>query len=156
MLRLTAEWGQVVTPLELLSHLQEEDIALAALQPSPPLYGIPSIDSFVHRASADGILHGCGESSGGLAKHAFEHAALHRFGQAVVADFVKVKNADHREATLVVDGQVVLRASLTYGFRNIQNLVRPPRARLCAVFSLLSAAAADTLHQGPKIDPAFR
>jgi hypothetical protein len=37
---------------------------------------------------------------------------------------VKVKNSDHREATLVVDGQIVLRACLTYGFRNIQNLVR--------------------------------
>ena len=57
-------------------------------------------------------------------RHAFEHVALHKFGRTVVADFVKVKNSDHREATLVVDGQVVLRACLTYGFRNIQNLVR--------------------------------
>jgi hypothetical protein len=118
---------QVVTPLELLAHLQEENIALASLPPAPLLYGVPAIDNFVHRASASGVIHGCAESSGGLAKHAFEHAALHKFGLAVVADFVKVKNSDHREATLVVGGQVVLRACLTYGFRNIQNLVRRPR-----------------------------
>lgn len=134
----------MVTPLELLSHLQEEGIALADLQPAPPSYGIPAIDPFVHRASPAGIFYGCAESSGGLAKHvpllppvhlcntvhrhAFEHVALHKFGRAVAADFVKVKNSDHREATLVVDGQVVLRACLTYGFRNIQNLVRAARA----------------------------
>jgi hypothetical protein len=120
----------VVTPLELLAHLQEENIALASLPPAPLLYGVPAIDNFVHRASAGGIIHGCAESSGGLAKHAFEHAALHKFGLAVVADFVKVKNSDHREATLVVGGQVVLRACLTYGFRNIQNLVRRARPLL--------------------------
>lgn len=123
----TADASQVVTPLELLSHMQEEGITLAALQPSPPLYGVPAVDSFVHTASAAGVIHGCADSSGGLAKHAFEHAALRKFGMRVVADFVKVKNSDHREATLLVGGQVVLRASLTYGFRNIQNLVRPCR-----------------------------
>ena len=69
-------------------------------------------------------MRGPADSSGGLAKHAFEHVALHKFGMRVQAEFVKVKNSDHREATLVVGGQVVLRASLTYGFRNIQNLVR--------------------------------
>jgi hypothetical protein len=43
---------QVVTPLELLSHLQEEGIALAELQPSAPSYGVPAVDAFIHGVSS--------------------------------------------------------------------------------------------------------
>lgn len=34
------------------------------------------------------------------------------------------RNADFREVTLEVNGEIVLRFALAYGFRNIQNLVQ--------------------------------
>ena len=51
-------------------------------------------------------------------------------------EWVKLANADMREASLVVDGQIVLSVAVAYGFRNIQNLVEASSSRNQSITSL--------------------
>jgi len=64
-------------------------------------------------------------SSGAYAEYVFRRFAAEAHGVDVgEIEWVTLRNADMREATLVVNGVVVLRVAVAYGFRNIQNLVR--------------------------------
>ena len=64
--------------------------------------------------------------SGGYAEYVFRRAAAELFNAPITGeiDWVKMRNADMREATLTINGEAVLRVAVAYGFRNIQNLVR--------------------------------
>lgn len=72
-------------------------------------------------------------SSGGYAEYVFRRAAAEAFNAPVVGEieWVKLRNADMREATLSVNGKVVLRVAVAYGFRNIQNLIRSVKLKKC-------------------------
>ena len=71
---------------------------------------------------------GGGGGSGGYCDFVFRRAALVLFGVEVTGPLQyktpRSKNPDLKELTLEVDGVVVLRFALAYGFRNIQNVVR--------------------------------
>jgi iron only hydrogenase large subunit-like protein len=72
-------------------------------------------------------------SSGGYAEYVFRRAAAEAFNVPVVGEieWVKLRNADMREAMLSVNGEVVLRVAVAYGFRNIQNLIRSVKLKKC-------------------------
>jgi iron only hydrogenase large subunit-like protein len=64
-------------------------------------------------------------SSGAYAEYVFRRWAAEAHGVDVGdIEWVKLRNADMREAVLTVNGDVVLRIAVAYGFRNIQNMVR--------------------------------
>lgn len=66
-----------------------------------------------------------GGGSGGYAEFILRYAAKQLFGLADVrAEFRSLRNPDFKEAVLEVNGEIVLRFALVYGFRNIQNLVQ--------------------------------
>jgi len=72
-------------------------------------------------------------SSGGYAEYVFRRAAAEAFNVPVVGEieWVKLRNADMREAMLSVNGEVVLRVAVAYGLRNIQNLIRSVKLKKC-------------------------
>ena len=64
-------------------------------------------------------------SSGAYAEYVFRRWAAEAHGVDVRdIEWVKLRNSDMREAVLSVNGNVVLRVAVAYGFRNIQNMVR--------------------------------
>jgi hypothetical protein len=62
--------------------------------------------------------------SGGYLEHLFRHTAAALYGIALPAAvplrYKQGRNADFQEVELEVNGQVVLRGALAYGFRNMQ------------------------------------
>jgi iron only hydrogenase large subunit-like protein len=78
-------------------------------------------------ANAEDIepLVGDTEGSGSQASALFRDIAFRNFGIKVGAvEYKAGRNPDIREASLVVDGKVVLSVGVANGFRNIQNIVR--------------------------------
>ena len=64
----------------------------------------------------------------------FRTAAQELFGRVVPPGPLAMRtlrNSDFQETTLEVDGRVVLRCALAYGFRNIQTLMRKIRRHAC-------------------------
>ncbi|VVC25928.1 Iron hydrogenase,Iron hydrogenase, small subunit,Iron hydrogenase, large subunit, C-terminal [Cinara cedri] len=73
-----------------------------------------------------------GSGSGGYAHHLFCHAAHELFNINIdKVEFKPLRNIDMKEATLEVDGVVVLRFAIANGFRNIQNLVQKLKSKRC-------------------------
>eukprot|EP00744_Colponema_vietnamica_P017073 GILI01023971.1.p1 GENE.GILI01023971.1~~GILI01023971.1.p1 ORF type:complete len:234 (+),score=69.35 GILI01023971.1:95-703(+) len=66
--------------------------------------------------------------SDGYLEFIFRRAALVLFGvdlpPSQPLEYKQGRNADFKEVTLTVDGEVKLRFAAAYGFRNIQNLIR--------------------------------
>lgn len=99
------------------------------------------------------LLTNNGSGSGGFAHHIFCHAAQELFNITIdkvefkplrfVQEFLNAiiilsiyniacnRNVDMKEATLEVDGVVVLRFAIANGFRNIQNLVQKLKSKRC-------------------------
>jgi iron only hydrogenase large subunit-like protein len=69
-------------------------------------------------------------------------------------EWVKLRNADMREASLVVDGRVLLSVAVAYGFRNIQNLVRSVKLKKSKHhFVEVMACPSGCLNGGGQIPP---
>lgn len=74
-----------------------------------------------------------GSGSGGYAHSIFCHAAHELFNININnVEFKPLRNIDMKEATLEVDGKVVLRFAIANGFRNIQNLVQKLKSKRCS------------------------
>jgi len=71
-------------------------------------------------------------ASGGYLENVFRYAARALFDVEVADIEYKVgRNADLKEATLTVNGEVVLHFATAYGFRNIQNIIRKVKQGKC-------------------------
>ena len=95
-------------------------------------------------------------SSGGYAEYVFRRAAAEMFNVHIEGEieWVKLRNADMREASLVVDGQIVLSVAVAYGFRNIQNLVRSVKLKKSKHhFVEVMACPSGCLNGGGQIPP---
>lgn len=95
-------------------------------------------------------------SSGGYAEYVFRRAAAEMFNVHIEGEieWVKLRNADMREASLVVDGRVLLSVAVAYGFRNIQNLVRSVKLKKSKHhFVEVMACPSGCLNGGGQIPP---
>lgn len=71
-----------------------------------------------------------GGGSGGYLETIFKYSAKELFGvQVDTVEYKMGRNHDFKEATLEVDGKVVLKFAVAYGFRNIQNFVRKVKTK---------------------------
>uniref|UniRef100_A0A8C4N9B5 Nuclear prelamin A recognition factor-like n=1 Tax=Eptatretus burgeri TaxID=7764 RepID=A0A8C4N9B5_EPTBU len=109
----------VITSGEVMQMLSEHGLTLKDCLPHP-------LDSLYSTEAKDGKLIGhAGGGSGGYLEHVFRYAARELFGKNVdTVTYKTLRNKDHREVTLEMDGKVVLRFAAAYGFRNIQNLMQ--------------------------------
>ncbi|RKP13051.1 iron hydrogenase, partial [Piptocephalis cylindrospora] len=101
-----------------------------------------SLDVFQHAEESMDIDHApnpVGSPSGGYlefilayaAKELFQLDGVSSLGEGTGCQIKTVRNADMKEITLEVNGQVLLRFAICYGFRNIQNLVRRIKSKRC-------------------------
>ena len=93
----------------------------------PPRYGSRGLGRFAAGATSRADLEAGpgGGGAGGYLEHIFRYAARELYGVNVAqVQYTAGRNADFRETTLEVGGEVVLRFATAYGFRNIQNFVR--------------------------------
>ncbi|KAG5242399.1 iron hydrogenase family protein [Salix suchowensis] len=94
--------------------------------------------------------------SGGYAETVFRYAARMLFGREVEGPlaFRSLRNMDFREVTLEVDGKVVLKFALCYGFQNLQNIVRKVKMGRCDYhFVEIMACPSGCLNGGGQIKP---
>jgi hypothetical protein len=95
----------------------------APLVPSLPITAATTTATAAGTALAAAAVEQGG--SGGYLEHLFRHTAAALYGVALDAAAVPLRykqgrNADFQEVELEVNGQVVLRGALAYGFRNMQ------------------------------------
>lgn len=116
---MIAEVDSVLTSVEVLDLLQQKSVDFNSLEESP-------LDRLLTNINDEGHLYGVTGGSGGYAETIFRHAAKTIFGREIKGplEFKNVRNSDFREVTLEVDGEIVLKFALCYGFRNLQNIVR--------------------------------
>ena len=139
----------VLTSGEILDLIQDRNIDFAELEEAP-------LDRLLANVDENGHLYGVQGGSGGYAECIFRYAARELFGKDVIGplQFKTLRNADFREVSLEVDGAVVLKFALVYGFRNIQNLVRQIKARKCGYhFMEIMACPSGCLNGGGQIKP---
>lgn len=95
--------------------------------------------------------------AGGYLDFVFRTAAKDLFGVIVPPGPLAMRtlrNADFQEATLEVEGKVVLRFALAYGFRNIQTLMRKIKRRACEYHYVeVMACPGGCLNGGGQIKP---
>ncbi|KAM3864306.1 cytosolic Fe-S cluster assembly factor narfl [Diretmus argenteus] len=114
----TREVDCVITSVEVMKMLEEENVSLSDMEPAP-------LDAMFSSVHGDEFLSHAGSSSGGYLHQVFTYAAKQLFGEGVEElTYKTLKNKDFQEVTLEKDGVVLLRFALSYGFRNIQNLVQ--------------------------------
>lgn len=139
----------VLTSGEILDLLQDRNIDFAELEEAP-------LDRLLVNVDESGHLYGVQGGSGGYAECIFRYAARELFGKNIIGplQFKTLRNADFQEVSLEVDGVVVLKFALVYGFRNIQNLVRQIKSRKCGYhFMEIMACPSGCLNGGGQIKP---
>ncbi|XP_020532603.1 protein NAR1 isoform X2 [Jatropha curcas] len=144
-----AEVDSVLTSGEVLDLVKLKAVDFAALNDSP-------LDRALTNINEDGHLYGVTGSSGGYAETVFRHAARTLFGMEIEGPlaFKTIRNTDLRELTLEVDGQVVLKFALCYGFQNLQNVVRKVKMHKCDYhFVEVMACPSGCLNGGGQIKP---
>lgn len=143
------EVDSVLTSGEVLQLLQSQSVDLHALEDSP-------LDRLLTNVTEDGHLYGVNGSSGGYAETIFRHAAKVIFDKELEGplQFKTLKNSDFREVSLEVEGKVVLKFALCYGFRNLQNVVRKIKVGKCDYHFLeVMACPSGCLNGGGQIKP---
>uniref|UniRef100_T1JEE7 Iron hydrogenase small subunit domain-containing protein n=1 Tax=Strigamia maritima TaxID=126957 RepID=T1JEE7_STRMM len=111
----------VITTLEVDEMLDRESISLLDVESH-------ELDSLFSNTT-DGQLVGIeGSASGGYAQSVMKYAAHELFGEKLEELQFKPQ-VNFQEATFELDGRVVLRFALVYGFRNIQNFVQRLKRR---------------------------
>ncbi|CAM9893268.1 unnamed protein product [Ectocarpus fasciculatus] len=98
-----------------------------------------------------------GGNSGGYLEYVFRHAAVELFGVDLAGGplvYREGRNADFRETSLEVNGQVVLRFAYAYGFRNIQSILAKARRGKCPYhFVEVMACPSGCVNGGGQIKP---
>lgn len=143
------EVDSVLTTGEVLDLIQSKSVDFKTLEEA-------SLDRLLTNVDEEGHLHGVSGGSGGYAETIFRHAAKILFGKEIVGplDFRTIRNSDFREVTLEVEGIVVLRFALCYGFRNLQNVVRKIKIGKCDYHFLeVMACPSGCLNGGGQIKP---
>ncbi|KAF9679406.1 hypothetical protein SADUNF_Sadunf06G0011900 [Salix dunnii] len=147
-LRIT-EVDSVLTTGEVLDLIKLKAVDIETLDDSP-------LDKMLTNVSEEGYLYGVPGSSGGYAETVFRYAARMLFGREVEGPlaFRSLRNMDFREVTLEVDGKVVLKFALCYGFQNLQNIVRKVKMGKCDYhFVEIMACPSGCLNGGGQIKP---
>ncbi|XP_062162857.1 protein NAR1 [Alnus glutinosa] len=147
-LRIT-EVDSVLTSGEVLELIQLKGVDFKALEES-------SLDRMLTNVNEEGHLYGVHGSSGGYAETIFRYAAKTLFGREMEGplEFRTIRNSDFQEVTLEVEGKTVLKFSLCYGFRNLQNVVRRIKSGKCDYHFLeIMACPAGCLNGGGQIKP---
>ncbi|KAJ6304537.1 hypothetical protein OIU77_018240 [Salix suchowensis] len=114
------------------------------------------LDKMLTNVNEEGYLYGVPGSSGGYAETVFRNAARMLFGREIEGPlaFKSLRNMDFREVTLEVDGKVVLKFALCYGFQNLQNIVRKVKIGKCDYhFVEVMACPSGCLNGGGQIKP---
>ncbi|XP_028119235.1 protein NAR1-like isoform X1 [Camellia sinensis] len=120
------EVDSVLTSGEVLDLIQSKSVDFKALEESP-------LDNLLTNVNEEGHLYGVHGSSGGYAETIFRNTAKKVFGKEIEGplDLKIIKNSDFREVCLEVEGKIVLKFALCYGFRNLQNIVRKIKIGKC-------------------------
>ena len=113
----------------------------APLVPGLPITSVTTTASTTAAGTALAAAAAEGGGSGGYLEHLFRYTALQLYGVALDATvrlrYKQGRNADFQEVELEVNGQVVLRGALAYGFRNMQVVGSTTFLLLCCVFNRL-------------------
>ncbi|XP_075488592.1 protein NAR1-like [Primulina tabacum] len=144
-----AEVDSVLTTGEVLDLIKLRSINLTNLEESP-------VDELLSNVDEDGHLYGVHGSSGGYADTVFRYAAKLLFGKENEGplEYKTIRNSDFREVTLEVQGKVVLRFALCYGFRNLRNIVTKIKSGKCEYHFLeIMACPSGCLNGGGQIKP---
>ncbi|KAL4306033.1 hypothetical protein AHAS_Ahas16G0137800 [Arachis hypogaea] len=123
---MVTEVDSVLTTGEVLELIQLKEVDFQSLEESP-------LDRSLTNINEEGYLYGICGSSGGYAETIFRYAAKTLFGRQIDGplNFRNIRNSDFQEVTLEVEGKIVLRFALCYGFRNLQNVVRKLKTGKC-------------------------
>ncbi|XP_060880302.1 probable cytosolic Fe-S cluster assembly factor AGAP009023 [Metopolophium dirhodum] len=117
----------VITSIEVDALLVKQDINFNDIVPENFDTGMNNITEDNHN-----LFTSSGSGSGGYAHHIFCNAAKELFNINIdKVEFKPLRNVDMKEATLEVNGVVVLRFAIANGFRNIQNLVQKLKSKRC-------------------------
>lgn len=144
-----AEVDSVLTTGEVLDLIQSKSVDFRKLEEA-------ALDRLLTNVDEEGHLYGVSGRSGGYAETIFRHAAKTLFGKEIEGplDFITIRNSDFREVTLEVEGKIVLRFALCYGFRNLQNIVRKIKIGKCDYHFLeVMACPSGCLNGGGQIKP---
>ncbi|KAG6768962.1 hypothetical protein POTOM_024576 [Populus tomentosa] len=125
------------------------------------------LDKMLTNVSEEGYLYGVPGSSGGYAETVLRYAARMVFGREIEGPlaFRSLRNKDFCEVTLevscafsyLVDGKVVLKFALCYGFQNLQNIVRKVKMGRCDYhFVEIMACPSGCLNGGGQIKPKLQ
>ncbi|GMH05240.1 hypothetical protein Nepgr_007080 [Nepenthes gracilis] len=147
-----AEVDSVLTSGEVLDLIQSKSVDFTMLEESP-------LDKLLTNVTEGGHLYGVNGSSGGYGETIFRYAAQTLFGREIEErlEFKTIRNSDFREVCLEVDGKVVLKFALCYGFRNLQNIVRKIKIGKCDYHFLeVMACPSGCLNGGGQIKPKPR
>lgn len=117
--KVTREVDCVLTSGEIIQLLEEKKVDLRQVE----RVKMSKLFSNVDENGNIGIVGG--SSSGGYLESVFKYAAKQLFNVHVdEIKYTQGRNSDFKECSLEVDGKIVLKFALAYGFRNIQNQVR--------------------------------
>ncbi|KAJ6756775.1 CYTOSOLIC FE-S CLUSTER ASSEMBLY FACTOR CG17683-RELATED [Salix purpurea] len=147
-LRIT-EVDSVLTTGEVLDLIKLKAVDFETLDDHP-------LDKMLTNVNEEGYLYGVPGSSGGYAEIVFRNAARMLYGREIEGPlaFKSLRNMDFREVTLEVDGKVVLKFALCYGFQNLQNIVRKVKIGKCDYhFVEVMACPSGCLNGGGQIKP---
>ncbi|KAL6542638.1 hypothetical protein OROMI_024240 [Orobanche minor] len=139
------EVDSVLTTGEVLDLIKMKSIDFTALEESPVEKLLSSVDE-------EGNLYGVPGSSGGYA----DTIAKMLFKKEIEGplEYKTIRNADFGEVTLEVEGKIVLRFALCYGFRNLRNVVTKIKSGKCEYHFLeIMACPSGCLSGGGQIKP---
>ncbi|XP_016205847.1 protein NAR1 isoform X1 [Arachis ipaensis] len=147
---MVTEVDSVLTTGEVLELIQLKEVDFQSLEESP-------LDRSLTNINEEGYLYGICGSSGGYAETIFRYAAKTLFGRQIDGplNFRNIRNSDFQEVTLEVEGKIVLRFALCYGFRNLQNVVRKLKTGKCDYhfLEIMACPSVGCLNGGGQIKP---
>ncbi|CAM9265642.1 unnamed protein product [Ectocarpus sp. 12 AP-2014] len=137
-------------------HCPPGDLAEPLAPGFPVVQAAVSVDGLSLFGGVDGEG-AAGGNSGGYLEYVFRHAAVELFGVDLAGKplvYREGRNADFRETSLEVNGQVVLRFAYAYGFRNIQSILAKARRGKCPYhFVEVMACPSGCVNGGGQIKP---
>lgn len=141
----------VISTLEVEQMLENDEVNLADLETDGK-----DNDMEFFTPGNDSLRNHFGGGSGGYLHHVFSHAAGDLFQQELEnIQYKTLRNEDFKEVTLEMNGQVLLKFAIAYGFRNIQNIVQKIKRGRCPYhFVEIMACPSGCLNGGGQIRPS--
>ncbi|KAL0908385.1 hypothetical protein M5K25_022876 [Dendrobium thyrsiflorum] len=139
----------VLTSGEVLDLIQSKSVDFKALVDVP-------LDRLLTNVDDKGVFYGVSGGSGGYAETIFRYAAKNLFNRDIEGplQFRIIRNSDFQEVVLEVDGKVVLKFALCYGFRNLRNVVQKiSKGKSDYDFLEIMACPSGCLNGGGQIKP---